>query len=240
MKDRRSDTLAGEFVLGSLPPAEHAEARRRIDMDPEFAEAVNAWERRLGPLADRIAPVRPPLGMLSRILARIPASRWSGLAWVMPGSIAAALLLAAVALLAIAAMVQSRHDGVMPILVAQLHSSDSTLANEGLPAFAVAIDQTAHRLIVNPVSVESNEGTRYSLWLVRARDERPITRATLSASHATVLPWRTLEGDLVGARLRISAGEDWTAALPWSQGTAYFEGVLVPAAPGARQRQDVP
>ncbi len=124
--------------------------------------------------------------------------------------------------------------------MAQLHAADRVAADEGLPAFAVAIDQAAHTLIVNPVFVASSEGTKYSLWIVRARDERPLTRASLSASQATVLPWRALEGDLVGARLRISAGEDWTAPAPWSQGTVYFEGVLVPAAGGSRQRLDVP
>ena len=229
MKDRRSDTLAGEYVLGSLPPAEHAEARRRMDRDPEFAQAVGTWERLLGPLAERISPVRPPLGMLSRIFARLPATRRHAPARMISARMASAAALVAVAFLAITAMVHKRYGGVLPVLVAQLHAADQPSADRGLPAFAVAIDQNTHKLIVNPVWV-GNESTKYSLWLVRAGDERPVTRATLSATHATVLPWRSQASDLVGVRVRISAGEDWTAPVPWSRGASYFEGVLVPGA----------
>ena len=143
--------------------------------------------------------------------------------------VAAALALAVIALTTILALVRDRQGGVLPILVAQLHAIGRQASDNGVPAFAVAIDEAAHRLVVNPVGVEDRRGTRYSLWVVRPGDERPVTRATLSATDATVLPWRSPGelSDLVGARVRISAGEDCTAAEPWSGSASYFEGVLV-------------
>jgi anti-sigma-K factor RskA len=140
---------------------------------------------------------------------------------------AAAVALAAIALVAILALVHERRGGVRSILVAQLHASDRQSNDQDLPAFAVAIDQTAHKLVVNPVSIEDRHGTRYSLWVVRTGDERPVTRATLSATDATVLPWRASVTDLVGAHVRISTGEDWTAPQPWGKTASFFEGVLV-------------
>ena len=229
MIDRKTDTLAAEYVLGSLTPTEHAEAARRVASDAAFAAAVSAWERRLAPLAGRVAPVSPPLGTFARILARIPIARRRVMPAFSPMRMAAAVALAAIALVAILALVHERRGGVRAILVAQLHASDRQSDGQDLPAFAVAIDQTAHKLVVNPVSIEDRHGTRYSLWVVKTGDERPITRATLSATDATVLPWRaggTLS-DLVGAHVRISAGEDWTAPQPWAKTASFFEGVLV-------------
>lgn len=229
MIDRRTDTLAGEYALGSLPPTEHEEARRRLATDPAFADAVRAWELRLTPLAGRIAPVTPRLGSLARILARLPGAPRRLIPAFTALQMAAALMLCAIGLTALLTVVHRRQAGVRPMLVAQLHASGRQSPDADLPAFAVAIDQTAHKLVVNPVSVDDRHGTRYSLWVVRPGDERPITRATLSATEATVLPWRSKDplSDLVGARLRISAGEDWTAAEPWRRTTSVFEGVLV-------------
>jgi anti-sigma-K factor RskA len=69
--------LAAEYVLGTLDAAERHEAERRIATSPEFAALVQGWERRLGPLHDRLPPVEPPAGLFKRIEERLGATAQS-------------------------------------------------------------------------------------------------------------------------------------------------------------------
>ena len=63
------DVLAAEYVLGTLEGDDAAEAARLLRDDPAFAAAVRAWEARLAPLADAVAPVSPPPELWDRIAA---------------------------------------------------------------------------------------------------------------------------------------------------------------------------
>jgi anti-sigma-K factor RskA len=65
------DLLAGEFVLGSLSIVEREDTELRAHSDFAFAAAIAAWERRLGPLNELIAPQTPPDGIWQKISARI-------------------------------------------------------------------------------------------------------------------------------------------------------------------------
>ena len=66
-----SEELAGEFVLGALEADERAAVERRMRDEPGFCRAVDAWTRRLTPLADRVAPVTPPASAWAAIQQRI-------------------------------------------------------------------------------------------------------------------------------------------------------------------------
>ncbi|UFH48306.1 anti-sigma factor [Pseudomonas sp. KNUC1026] len=57
------DQLAGEYVLGTLSPLQHAEAAERIRKDASLRAAVDAWEARLLDLAALAEPL-PPSGRL--------------------------------------------------------------------------------------------------------------------------------------------------------------------------------
>jgi anti-sigma-K factor RskA len=61
--------LAGEYVLGALDAAEMRAVRQRAGVDAALADAILAWERRLGPLVDVVAPVAPPWNLWARIEA---------------------------------------------------------------------------------------------------------------------------------------------------------------------------
>lgn len=61
------DVLAAEYVLGVLEGDDAREAARLLRDDPAFAAAVRAWEGRLTPLADTVAPVTPPPDLWDRI-----------------------------------------------------------------------------------------------------------------------------------------------------------------------------
>jgi len=62
---------AGEFVLGALEADERRDVERHMREDPGFRRSVDAWTRRLTPLADRVAPVTPPASAWAAIRQRI-------------------------------------------------------------------------------------------------------------------------------------------------------------------------
>jgi anti-sigma-K factor RskA len=65
------EMLAAEYVLGTLPPDERAQAEALLARDPAFARLVRDWERRLGELHAMVQPVEPPPETWARIAARI-------------------------------------------------------------------------------------------------------------------------------------------------------------------------
>ncbi|RZL83191.1 MAG: RNA polymerase subunit sigma-70, partial [Variovorax sp.] len=50
------DTLAGEYVLGTLSAAARATVEARMAGEPALREAVQAWEARLLPLTAVVPP----------------------------------------------------------------------------------------------------------------------------------------------------------------------------------------
>jgi hypothetical protein len=65
------DGLAAEYVLGSLDPAERRQVEARRQVDAALEAAIEAWQRRLAPLADREPGISPPDHVYEQILARI-------------------------------------------------------------------------------------------------------------------------------------------------------------------------
>ena len=65
--------LAAEYVLGTLPAGERAAVALRARSEPPLAAAIEAWERRLAPLAETIAPREAPATIWPEIEARIDA-----------------------------------------------------------------------------------------------------------------------------------------------------------------------
>lgn len=63
--------LAGEYALGVLDGAEHADARALLVSDRQFAAEVAAWLGRLAPLLDGIEPVAPPARVFHAIEQRL-------------------------------------------------------------------------------------------------------------------------------------------------------------------------
>ena len=73
MFEEDQETLAAEYVLGTLSAEEreHAEALRSFD--PEFDAAVKQWERRLGELNVMVEAVEPPAEVWDKIKGEIGA-----------------------------------------------------------------------------------------------------------------------------------------------------------------------
>jgi anti-sigma-K factor RskA len=72
---RIRETLAGEYVLGTL----HGPARQRFERwlkeDAQLRQRVDAWERHLHPLVESLPPIKPPTRVWHTIEQRIKPTR---------------------------------------------------------------------------------------------------------------------------------------------------------------------
>lgn len=67
MLDEEQDTLAAEYVLGTLSAEEREHADALLSFDPGFEAAVRQWERRLGELNVMVEAVEPPTELWGKI-----------------------------------------------------------------------------------------------------------------------------------------------------------------------------
>lgn len=65
--DAELQSLAGEYVLGTLSNARRQEVERRLPVDLHLRQEVDAWEQRLHPLTKLAEPQQPSSGLWSRI-----------------------------------------------------------------------------------------------------------------------------------------------------------------------------
>jgi len=71
MTDRDMDSLAAEYVLGTLAGNERAQFAETLAHDPALEKLVAEWEQRLAPLDERIEPMKPPAGLWAKIDAEV-------------------------------------------------------------------------------------------------------------------------------------------------------------------------
>lgn len=74
------ETLAAEYALGLLEGQELLTVRGRVSREPEFAAAVESWERRLAPLLDEIGGAEPSPELWPRIMAAMEQQSANGVA----------------------------------------------------------------------------------------------------------------------------------------------------------------
>jgi mannose-6-phosphate isomerase-like protein (cupin superfamily) len=72
-QDDSNDTLAAEYVLGTLTGEARARFEEALADDPQLDSLVAQWEQRLAPLNDHIIPMKPPAGLWDRIDLNIDA-----------------------------------------------------------------------------------------------------------------------------------------------------------------------
>jgi anti-sigma-K factor RskA len=65
--DHDIDSLAGEYVLGTLDAQQRAQVQKRLEREADLRKAVDDWEIRLLSLTDLAEPVTPPASLWSRI-----------------------------------------------------------------------------------------------------------------------------------------------------------------------------
>lgn len=187
------DALAGEYVLGTLDPAERASVAARRQREPALDEAITAWEARLAPLDDATAPVAPSAALYPRIERRIndigridPArpvdladlhrtmARWKRLA--IAATAAAASLAIAIGLRETVLRPQQ------PTYVAVFAKDDV------LPSFYLTMDLEKRELTIRPIDAKKQPGKTYQLWI--ASDQLGTAPRSLGLMNEDLAPTR--------------------------------------------------
>lgn len=202
------DVLAAEYVLGVLDADTRRRARARIDLDPEFAGQVSAWEQHFAALLDGIDPVAVPEHVWLRLRTRLGWSPVDGARrgmWQDVGFWRAATAVAAAA--AIMAVVvgripDSRVPTPQPTRVAvQPRPAPApedavarpviTLAHEdGTPGWLASIDLARGSVLMVPVPAPADARGRVpELWLIPPGEApRSLGLVSIDKSHTVSVP----------------------------------------------------
>lgn len=190
MSDDRT-TKAGEYVLGTLSAAERADFERQLRRDPSLSREVEAWERRLSPLASRVPAVEPPEAVWSRIAAataeapsgravRQPAERlidkvafWR---WTSLASGAAAIGFAAALAIALLPKAPPADAGRF---IAALQSGG------GAPPVVVSVDVASNSLAVRSLAATAPADRSYEVWYI-GEGETPRSLGVLDEVGAVI------------------------------------------------------
>jgi anti-sigma-K factor RskA len=170
------DVLAGEYVLGTLGVEEREAVERRLLDSPELAARVAAWERRLAPLSDDLAPVTPRPEVWLRVRRGIQARRLEPAArpvprWSRPGfwrDWAAAATAAAMGLLLLILTYQQPTSQLVAVL------SDPS----GRPLWVLRASPEDSRLQARPIDGAGGPGQVPQLWLAQG-DRPPVSLGLL-------------------------------------------------------------
>ncbi len=165
------DATAGEYVLGTLDAGERATIAARRRREPALDAAIQAWERRLGPLADGVAPVAPPHELFARIEQRLATAEqgtsgadvirlerrvktWRGVA-IAASSLAACLVLG----IGVREATRPAPTSYVGVFV----------QDDVLPSFMLSVDFGTRTLTVKPVSAKPLPERSYQLWIVHEK-----------------------------------------------------------------------
>ena len=173
------DMLAAEYALGTLDAAERATVSARLADDPELAQAVREWQRRLSPLSEATPAVNPPPGLFGAIETRlfgqpsalVSARRLRG--WQAATVACAALAASLMAWIALAGWPGQPANGR---LVAVLQR------DPGAPAMVLDVDLRTRRLTVRSVAPASPAGKVLRAVADRSRGRRPASPRHRSAA----------------------------------------------------------
>lgn len=231
------DGLAAEYVLGTLSREEREAAAARLDRDPGFAEAVAAWERRLGPLSEVVAPVQPPPGLYNKIRAQIGlasnvvslkareqamvrrANRWRA---------ATGAMTALAASLAGVVVWQDYDRRQMPTqYVAVLQ------ATEALPAFLLTVDTKTNMFVISAMKKPAEPEKSYQLWLVHDEMAQPKSLGVFDDSEMDVRPMAggKMHDMMMDGTYAVSVEAKGGSPTGAPTGPVVFSGKLVKATP---------
>ncbi|MBW4330473.1 anti-sigma factor [Stakelama sp. CBK3Z-3] len=183
------DVLAGELAIGVLEGDARAEALRLQLSDARFAERVEAWQLRLGPLLSRIPETPAPASLWPAIERRLsdqteqrPVStlrRWQAATFVTGA--AAALFAGLFFVRPSPEPVIVTRDVPRPVLV-QAATARLGKADSG-PSFAARYDPLADRLRIEADGVNAGERVP-QLWVIPA-DGTPRSLGLISGSGSS-------------------------------------------------------
>lgn len=171
------DGLAAEYVLGTLSHEERQTVAERRAADKALDRAIEAWERRLSPLVETVAPVAPSPNLYNKIRAQIGlsqhvvslkarehalarrANRWRN-------AFAGATALAA----SLAGVIVYR-DAVVPTEATQYVAVLN--AGSDMPAFLLTVDTKTNMCVITAVNPPQQSDKTYQVWMVSDKMPKP-------------------------------------------------------------------
>ena len=219
------ESLAGEFVLGTLDPAEREEVAARAVTDPALRAAIGNWAGRLQPLADLAGEQSPPAKLWPAVLARIRAA--GGNAQVM-------LLERTVRRLRLATIGFGAAAAVLAVIVASdrlvppppAPNYVAVLDGEGgKPAFVATVDTGAGTIRLRRIGDAPPPDKSFELWQV------PVEGPTVSMGVADNLSdLKAMSVSLKpGEKLAISVEPKGGSPTGQATGPVVYIGDLLPA-----------
>jgi anti-sigma-K factor RskA len=186
------DLHAAEFALGTLDDSERATLAARRLREPELDAAIEAWEKRLAPLAESIPALAPPRDFLADIEARIAGGRTSAgedanvvdltrrlRRWrfnaIAASGIAAALVVGI-------GLRESMREVIPHEFVAVLQKSADA------PAFVITVNLDSRDLMVRPVAALPQAGKAYELWIINDKLGAPRSLGVIDPVNLTINP----------------------------------------------------
>lgn len=173
------DLTAAEFALGTLDADERRSVVERRRADPGLDRAIAAWENRLAPLLDEVAPVEPPSRLFAEIERRVEVSE--GLGATAPGPLATATVIAlerqvsrwrglAYGSMALAAMLLVALGVVTGWSRYGVKGTETFVAvfqkDDAQPAFLMSVDLATREVTIRAVTADRKVGKAYQLWIV--------------------------------------------------------------------------
>jgi anti-sigma-K factor RskA len=231
------DGLAAEYVLGTLNREERLAVEGRLGSDRALQTAVDAWQRRLTPLADTVAPVAPPPNLYNKVRAQIGLSahvislkareqqlmkrgnRWR--------NATAAMTAMAASLAGLVTIREQYHNDMPTQFVAVLQSG------EDKPAFLMTVDTRTHNCVITAVKAPKQADKSYQVWMVHDKMPKPKSLGVMSEGEMNVMPMAPgPETDLfMNASFAVSLEPEGGSPSDGPTGPVLFSGKLIQATP---------
>jgi anti-sigma-K factor RskA len=186
------DLAAAEYALGTLAAGERAALAARRLREPDLDAAIEAWERRLAPLAEAAPQIEPAQDFLPSIQARVRAATSLGAEARAPADDAIAEWRRRAARWRAAAIAASCVAALLAVGFAVRETRRSSTPREYVailqkdaasPAFEVTVDLDRQEFSVRPVAAIPPPGKAYELWIIDDRLGAPRSLGVVDAAR---------------------------------------------------------
>lgn len=189
--DDLREALAAEYALGTLQGRARRRFERSLKEEPALRRLVVAWQERLTPLNEGIAPVQPPARVWRSIEQRIRktsrrgASIWDSLGfWRTASFVASAAVVLLAVILTTGTPTSKPHDTMVAVLSDEQSNPAITVSWQADP-------RGAERLRVRVMGhAEMAPDTAWELWMLPGGDQKPVSLGLITTheNQTVVLP----------------------------------------------------